>query len=331
MSIDALDKYADQLAEAEAKRLQAESEEAEEQEESLEGDEDESELESQLLEEGEDESELLEDDESDEEESEELEEAELYTVKVNGQEKQVTLEELQKGYQLEEDYRIKTSNLANQRRDVETRMKQIDEARQKYDQGLEQVQALLVQQEPNWDELAEKDPQEFVVQKHQHEQRMAVARKLQEERQKVALEQFQQAAKLGEEKLIEAVPELADKEVFEKRKKSFSEFVGDKYGFSNEEITTWVDHRAILMAMDAQKYHQLMAKLEKAKTGKKDGKKVTTTKRRVSRGKVKNAKGQDTKKQVRQDIKQARERGDIDGALMAATKLIKPIGKTRVL
>ena len=57
----------------------------------------------------------------------------LYTVKVNGEEKEVTLEELQKGYMMESDYRQKTSQVSEKRKAVEEAQakleKQLEEAR----------------------------------------------------------------------------------------------------------------------------------------------------------------------------------------------------------
>ena len=48
----------------------------------------------------------------------------LYTVKINGVEQQVTLEELQKGYMLNSDYTKKTQALAEQRKQLESQYSQ---------------------------------------------------------------------------------------------------------------------------------------------------------------------------------------------------------------
>merc|ERR1712224_646361 len=91
----------------------------------------ENEIEEQATEELVNEEEVIEDNEPFEEELEEVEEQELqedqveeeeseqpqlYTIKVDGEEQEVTLEELQNGYSRQRDYTRKTQELAQQRK-----------------------------------------------------------------------------------------------------------------------------------------------------------------------------------------------------------------------
>ena len=54
-----------------------------------------------------------------EDEAEEYEEQEYFTVKINGEEQDVTLDELAAGYSRQSDYTKKTTEVANQRKEVE--------------------------------------------------------------------------------------------------------------------------------------------------------------------------------------------------------------------
>ena len=124
--------------------------------------EDEVEEEAEEVEEAEDDTE--EDDDSEYEDEEEVEEEQTFTVKAAGEEKQVTLDELKKSYQLGSDYTKKTQEIAEQRKVIETEAKAIIEARQvrdEYSQKLQAVQQFLVGSNDSREDLAamkENDP-----------------------------------------------------------------------------------------------------------------------------------------------------------------------------
>ena len=91
----------------------------------------------------EDESEVADDDESEESEEEEVEdedetESTVYTVKVNGQDVEVSEDELIKGYSRQQDYTQKTQQLAEYKR-------QLDGAAQQYQQELSNTQQVRAQ------------------------------------------------------------------------------------------------------------------------------------------------------------------------------------------
>ena len=91
----------------------------------------------------EEESEVADDDESEESEEEEVEdedetESTVYTVKVNGQDVEVSEDELIKGYSRQQDYTQKTQQLAEYKR-------QLDGAAQQYQQELANTQQVRAQ------------------------------------------------------------------------------------------------------------------------------------------------------------------------------------------
>jgi hypothetical protein len=55
-------------------------------------------------------------------EEEESEQPQLYTIKVDGEDTEVTLEELQNGYSRQRDYTRKTQELAEQRKAIEWKL-----------------------------------------------------------------------------------------------------------------------------------------------------------------------------------------------------------------
>jgi hypothetical protein len=78
--------------------------------------------------------ETTEDDSEIEEDEEVVEEEQTFTVKAAGEEKEVTLDELKKSYQLGSDYTKKTQEIAEQRKAIEANAKDILEARKVRDE-----------------------------------------------------------------------------------------------------------------------------------------------------------------------------------------------------
>ena len=106
---------------------------------------------------------------------------ELYKVVVDGQEQEVTLDELTKGYSRQSDYTRKTEKLSQDRKSVEELKneytRQNEEAKIKRDQYEKQIQVLteqLKQSEPSkvdLDRLYEDDPAEYVRVKAEQDRR----------------------------------------------------------------------------------------------------------------------------------------------------------------
>lgn len=81
-----------------------------------------------------------------EQESEEVSEEgsePLYTIKVDGKEIQVTLDELKNGYQRQSDYTRKAMAVSEQRKEAEAQMQQAKAERQQYWDGLSKAQAVI--------------------------------------------------------------------------------------------------------------------------------------------------------------------------------------------
>jgi len=89
--------------------------------------------------------------EEQEDDGQEEEEQPRYKVKAAGEEKEVTLDDLIKGYQLGADYTKKTTEVAEQRKAVEAERAAIEEAkyaRDTYAQRLQAIEQFIVSQAP---------------------------------------------------------------------------------------------------------------------------------------------------------------------------------------
>ena len=206
-----------------------------------------------------------------EEEAEEAPQpAQTFRVKVDGEEVEVPLDELLKGYSRTADYTRKTQAIAEARKQAETELRQAREERQRYAQTLEALDASLKQLQPpeiDWDRLYQENPVEWVRQREMARTRQEQAAWVQSQKQalveKQQLEERAEAEKTLEaerSKLIELLPEWRDAEKARTEKAKIVEYATDKLGFSVEEISDIYDARAVLALRKAMMFDELMSK-----------------------------------------------------------------------
>lgn len=183
------------------------------------------------------------------------EETPTYTVKVSGEEKAVTLDELQKGYSMEADYRQKTTALAEQRKAFETEQTAKFE---KLDGNINSLEALLKASEENidWDNLREYDTAEYLRLKDQKQEREAALVKAKADRDGEM--QTQQKAYIEQEvkALNQAIPEWNDATV----KARDMEAIGNVLNMVNIRPDELQDHRQFLVLNMAAKYLDMQSK-----------------------------------------------------------------------
>ena len=215
------------------------------------------------------------DDETNDEQSEESDESEeesqpqTFTVKVDGQEVSVTLDELQKGYSRTQDYTRKTQQIAEVRKQVEQEAEAIRAERSQYAQLLGALQVQVQQAaEPqiDWDRLYQEDPIEWVRQKEVMRENQEKARAIQSEQQRLnQISQQEQAQTmqqfLAQEQnlLLKALPQWSDPEKAKAEKSMLIEF-GQKAGFAPDELKNIFDHRVVWVLRKAALYEQMMSK-----------------------------------------------------------------------
>ena len=221
-----------------------------------------------------------------EEESEEPDEEEgevLYAVTVNGEEREVNLDELLSGYSRQSDYTRKTQELSSGRKEMES-------LKEKYDSEINQIQAERSQYMENlqqiiessvgdleaftnidWQGLKDSDPIEYVTKREEFRESQEKIQKFQHEQQLVNQKQTRDAANARNEflasenkKLIEALPAWGNADKKSKLASEIKDYALEK-GFSKEEIGNLIDHRSVLVLLKALKYDKVNKSDVKAK------------------------------------------------------------------
>ena len=207
---------------------------------------------------------------SDEVEAEEEEDKPpVFTVKVDGKNVEVTLEELQKGYSREADYTRKTQQVSEERRAFAAEAELVRTERQQYSQLLGSLQAQLQQNaapQIDLDRLYNEDPIEWVRQKELARDAEKVHAAIVSEKQRLshiqAQEQYQSMqAHLAQQQdaMLKAIPEWANPDKAKAEKTLLIEW-GQKLGFSSDELKNIFDHRAVVALRKAALYDQMMTK-----------------------------------------------------------------------
>jgi len=208
-------------------------------------------------------------DEEPEQESEsEPDDEPTYSVKVAGEEKELTLTELKTLAQQGADYTKKTQQVAEQRKALEAESVAIDQARQLRDAYAERLQAMeqllsSPEQSENLEYLKESDPIGYAVRVAEISQQKEQLQAIQAERYRIAEQQqaeqqqalqgyiAQQAAKLSE-----VLPEYSDPVKGEKLRSELRSFAKD-IGFSDQELSMVRDSRQVLALHKAMLYDKL--------------------------------------------------------------------------
>jgi len=266
--------------------------------------------------------------ESDEEEEPEEEDdtPELYTVKVNGEDHQVTAEELIKGYSRQADYTKKTQELSQYRSQLDqaaqfyqTEVAATQEARQQYISSIAnaiQLNHSSLQEYENidWERLKVEDKEEYLTKRDDYREAQANVEKLKQtydqESQNQAAEQqqqFQQWAQGEHAKLVSIIPDWGVPQKQQAIAKELREFAFTK-GFQEEELKQLFDHRSILILMQAKAWEddQKRAKGIKAKKIK--------NKPKVARSGKGTTKSDSSKSKSTAKMKRLRQTGNVDDA-----------------
>lgn len=196
-------------------------------------------------------------------------------VKVDGEERDVTLKELRDGFQMEQDYRRKTSELSEQRKAFDAERENVARELNSRYQEAQQVTGYLEQQlmgeynAVNWNELRAVDPAEFAARKQEYNERFNqiqqlkrnVAQNLQSQKEEVEAKQAREEQDLlakESEKLQAAIPEFADQA---KAKEILTQMSGylKTYGYSDQEIAQVYDHRHVMILRDAMAYRAMQS------------------------------------------------------------------------
>ena len=203
--------------------------------------------------------------EATEETQTELEEPELHRVKVQGQELEVTLDELKSGYSRDSDYRQKTHTLGLEKRDLETQKSSL---RQSYDTRLSELNELIAtadatvrQQQGSQDlqKLYDEDPTSAARLDYQLRQQQGQIEEVKSKAKEAHAKQYDDFLATQRELAATKIPEYSDPNKADQFKLSMRNSLRN-YGFNDTEIGSLADHRFLMVAKDAMSYQNLKDK-----------------------------------------------------------------------
>lgn len=227
----------------------------------------------------EDEDDEDEDDEDEDDESSKTTDLDPETkvkVKVDGEETEVTLKELQDGYSRTQDYTRKTQAVAEERRKLEEAQEQVLQQQGQWSNALDQLKSRLQasvsgRSEADWQKLKAEDELAYYEERdkeHRIQQRLQAIdqeqQRVQQEFQQQQQKQYQKLVEQEKEKLFDALPDWSDEKVAREEYQQMAEY-GKSLGFTEQEINGIVDHRALLILRDAAKFKALAEKRDKGK------------------------------------------------------------------
>ena len=195
----------------------------------------------------------------------ELEEPNLHQLKVNGQEIEVSLDELKAGYSRDSDYRQKTHSLSLERKDLEN---QKNSLRQSYDSRLAELNdtiatadAFVIQQQGGQDlqKLYEEDPAAAARLDFQLRQQSETIENMKTKAREAQQKQYDDFLATQKELAATKIPEFADPSKADTFKLNMRNTLRD-YGFNDQEIGSLADYRFLMVAKDAMSYKSLKDK-----------------------------------------------------------------------
>jgi hypothetical protein len=206
---------------------------------------------------------------------EEGEDSDIYAVTVDGQEIEVSLDELISGYSRQSDYTKKTQAVAEERKEAEALREQyqsefqnLQAERQQYQQALGQLGAQLYAgmnkyANVDWAKLKTDDPIGYVTKRDEFREEQERLQMVQQQIQYVQQQAKEDADKAHRERVVEEqkmlrniIPEWSDKDKQPALAKEIRQYALDT-GFSSEEVDSLVDHRSVHVLLKAMRYDAL--------------------------------------------------------------------------
>lgn len=197
--------------------------------------------------------EVEEEGEAEEYEAEPTPEPQRYSVNVNGEPTEITLDEALAGYSRHADYTRKTQELAQQRQAFEQEQEQLRQERAMHQQALQQLQQVQTEEpEPDWNALYDQDPLEWMRQKELRRERREQQQQLQQQQQMLAQRQeqerqaqFQAQLQAEQQNLTKLIPEWSDPERMASEKNQIREYALS-IGWTPQELSQVYDSRAVV-------------------------------------------------------------------------------------
>lgn len=251
-----------------------------------------------------------------------------HTFNAAGEEVTVTLEELEKGYQKDADYRRSTAKLAEDRQTAESdyasRMQQFDQQSYVMAQQFGQMEQILMadMNSPALQQLRQTDPAEWTARTQELQNRMS---QLQNARQQMAqqyanfqAQHFQDLKTRELDALKRARPEYSEADT------ATSKEVMRSFGYSDAEIGNLYDHRLVLAALEVNSLREQVKVLTEEQA------KAADTVKRVKKDVPKMQKGGKTARSAQKPqgidrgrVQQLRDKAKKSGSVTDAAKVIE--------
>ena len=230
-----------------------------------------------------------------------------YTVKVDGSEMEVTLDELLRGYQREADYTRKTSELSLEKSkyndlmqqsqsEINNKLSKLEELTTVAQQELQQEYSRI-----DFEKLYDEDPSEAARLEHKMRKRAENLAMIQEETKANQQQEFQKYLQEQQHRVSTLVPEFNDPAKASKLKSDMRVYLS-KLGYGDKDINSIYDARQVLLIRDAMAYDALK------KSNAKVTKKVATAPKVVRSGTAKN-KGDASLKLRREKLNRLKKTG----------------------
>ena len=226
------------------------------------------------------------------------EEPQKYSVKVDGQETEVSLEDLKQGYSGQKYVQKGMQETADMKKEVATVYEALNNERQVIAELYQSIQqgGIATQPVKPTKELFDADPIGYMQQNITYEEEMGaynqqMAQIQQVSQQSSVASENAQKAYLQEQMQIlqKDIPDFADEKKGQQLREKLVNTGTNHYGYTTDEISQITDARAIKVLHDAQKYQDIISGKSKAKVKtqsansviKPGAKKVSTPKAKV--------------------------------------------------
>ena len=189
----------------------------------------------------------------------EVEEPELHRVKVQGQELEVSLDELKAGYSRDSDYRQKTHSLGLEKKDLESQKSSL---RQNYDTRLSELNDMITtaesfnrQQQGSKDlqKLYDEDPTSAAKLDYQLREQQRQIDGMKSKAHEANQKQYNEYLDVQKQLASAKIPEYSDPNKADQFKTNMRSTLRG-YGFNDGEIGNLADHRFLMVVRDAMSY-----------------------------------------------------------------------------
>lgn len=222
---------------------------------------------------GEDDGDAVDEDETADEADDGEEPSKRYRVKVDGEEREVTLDDLKRAFAGQGYIQKRMQEVAAVRKEAETIYTALNEERAQLAQALAVYQQQLSAAgnlQPPSKELLKTDPIRYLEEEAAYREGMEQRQALAQQQAYLAQQQSEQQSRayrayLAEQAqlLTQRIPDFADAKKAGELKRALIETGAQHYGFSSEELSAVSDARHVQVLHDAMRYRQLMAGKER--------------------------------------------------------------------